>query len=156
MLTINLSKREFGQAQVTFLGHVVGQGEVKLVSAKVEAIANSPRLTSKKQLMGFLGMAGYYGRFCPNFAAVAEPLTQLLSKRVKFIWSDWCDKAFEDLKAMLQSAPVLTAPDFKSSFKLAVDASDVAAGAMLLQENDEGVERPVCYCVKCNCFSQKS
>ena len=51
---------------------------------------------------------------------------------------------------MLQSAPVLTAPDFKSSFKLAVDASDVAAGAMLLQE-DDGVERPVCYfSKKCN------
>ena len=45
---------------------------------------------------------------------------------------------------MLQSAPELTAPDSKSSFKLAVDASDVAAGAVLLQEDDEGVEHPVC------------
>ena len=145
MLTINVSKSGFGQAQVTYLGHVVGQGEVKPVSAKVEAIATFPRPESKKQLMRFLGMAGYYRRFCPNFAAVAEPLTQLLSKRVKFIWSDRCDKAFEELKAMLQSAPVLAAPDFKSSFKLAVDASDVAAGAVLLQEDDEGVEHPVCY-----------
>ena len=145
MLTINLSKSEFGQAQVTYLGHVVGQGEVKPVSAKVEAIANFPRPESKKQLMRFLGMAGYYRRFCPNFAAVAEPLTQLLSKREKFIWSERCDKAFEELKAMLQSAPVLAAPDFESSFKLAVDASDVAAGAVLLQEDDEGVEHPVCY-----------
>ena len=46
---------------------------------------------------------------------------------------------------MLQSAPVLTAPDFKSSFKLAVDESDVAAGAVLLQEDNEGVKHPVCY-----------
>ena len=145
MLTINLSKSEFGQAQVTYLGHVVGQGEVKPVSATVKAIANFPRPESKKQLMRFLGMAGYYRRFCPNFAAVAEPLTQLLSKREKFIWSERCDKAFEELKAMLQSAPVLAAPDFESSFKLAVDASDVAAGAVLLQEDDEGVEHPVCY-----------
>ena len=145
MLTINLSKSEFGQAQVTYLGHVVGQGEVKPVSAKVEAIAKFPQPESKKQLMRFLGMAGYYRRFCPNFAAVAEPLTQLLSKRVKFIWSERCDKAFEELKAMLQSAPVLAAPDFRSPFKLAVDASDVAAGAVLLQEDDEGVEHPVCY-----------
>ena len=145
MLTINLSKSEFGQAQVTYLGHVVGQGEVKPVSAKVEAIAKFPQPVSKKQLMRFLGMAGYYRRFCPNFAAVAEPLTQLLSKRVKFIWSERCDKAFEELKAMLQSAPVLAAPDFRSPFKLAVDASDVATGAVLLQEDDEGVEHPVCY-----------
>ena len=61
-------------------------------------------------------------------------MRQLLSKKVKFVWSDRCDKAFEELKAMLQSAPLLTAPDFKSSFKLAVDANDVAAGAVLLQE----------------------
>ena len=145
MLTINISKSEFGQAQVTYLGHIAGQGEVKPVSAEVEAIANFPRPESKKQLLRFLGMAKYYGRFCPSFSAVAEPLAQLLSKRVKFLWTDRCDKAFEELKAMLQSAPVLTAPDFKSPLKLAVDASDVAAGAVLLQEDDEGVEHPVCY-----------
>ena len=151
MLTISLSKSEFGQAQVTYLGQFVGQGEVKPVSAKVEAIANFPRLESKKQLMRSLGMAGYYRRFCPNFAPVAEPLTQLLSKRVKFVWSERCDKAFKELKAMLQSAPVLTAPDFKSPFKLTVDASDVAAGAVLLQEDDE-----VCYFSKKFNKSQKN
>ena len=115
-LTINLSKSEFCQAQVTYLGHVVGQGQVKPLTAKVEAIANFPQPESKRQLMRFLGMAGYYRRFCPNFAAVAEPLTQLLNKRAKFIWSEKCNKAFEKLKAMLQSAPVLRAPDFGSPF----------------------------------------
>ena len=80
MLTINISKSEFGQAQVTYLGHIVGQGEVKPGKGKVEAIANIPRPESKKQLLRFLGMAKYYRRFCPNFSAVAEPLTQLLSK----------------------------------------------------------------------------
>ena len=44
---------------------------------------------------------------------------------------------------MLQSAPVSTVPDLSSLFKLAVDASDVAAGAALLQEDDEGVDHPV-------------
>lgn len=144
-LTINLSKTEFGQAQVTYLGHVVGRGQVQPVNAKVEAIIKFPRPENKKQLMRFLGMAGYYRRFCSNFATVTEPLTKLLSKKEKFNWSDQCEKAFEELKAMLQSAPVLTAPDFSSPFKLAVDASDVAAGAVLLQEDDEGVEHPVCY-----------
>ena len=94
------------------------------------------RPESEKQLIRFLGTAGYYPRFCPNVAVVKEPLTQLLSKRVKLVWSDRCDKAFEKLKAMLDSVPVLAAPDFKSPFKLAVDASDVAAGAALLQDDD--------------------
>ena len=122
----------------------------------VEAIANYPRPESKKQQMRFLGMAGYYQIFCPNFATVAEPLTQLLSKKIKFIWRDRCDIAFEELKAMLQSAPLLTAPDFKSSFKLAVDAGDVAAGAVLLQEDIKGVEHSVYYFSKKLSKSQKN
>ena len=48
-------------------------------------------------------------------------------------------------RVMLQSAPVLTAPDFSSPLKLTVVASDVAVGAMLSQEDDEGVEHPVCF-----------
>ena len=106
--------------------------------------------------MRYLGMAGYYGRFCPNFAAVAERLTQLLNKRVKFLWSERCDKEFEVPKVMLQSAPVLTAQDFKSPFKLAVDASDVAPSAVLLQEDDQGVGHPVCYFSKKFNKSQKN
>lgn len=76
-------------------------------------------------------MAGYYSKFCQNFSAVAEPLTRLLNKRETFMWCDACHKAFQELKALLNSAPVLAAPDFNATFKLAVDASDVAAGAVL-------------------------
>ena len=90
-------------------------------------------------------MAGYYRKFCSNFATTTEPLTQSLSKKVKFVWSNPCEKAFEELKAMLQSAPVLTTPNFSSPFKLAVNASDVAAGAVLLQEDDGGMEHQVCH-----------
>ena len=79
-LTVNLVKSEFGHAQVTFLGHVVGQGQVKPVNAKVNAISEFPRPETKKQIMRFLGMVGYYRKFCPNFSHVAEPLTNLLKK----------------------------------------------------------------------------
>ena len=94
--------------------------------------------------MRFLGMAGYYRKFCPNFSAVAEPLTGLLSRKVKFSWNDRCEEAFEELKAMLNNAPVLSAPNFDSQLKLAVDASDFAAGAVLLQEDNDG-SHPICY-----------
>ena len=67
MVIINLSKSEFGQVRVTYLGHVVGQREVKSASAMVEAIAYYPLPESKKQLMRFLGMAGYYQIFVSEF-----------------------------------------------------------------------------------------
>jgi len=84
MLTINLTKRESECAHVTYLGHVVGQGQIKPVNAKISAISDFPRPETKKQLMQFLGMAGYYRKFCPNFSAIAEPLMELLSKKIKF------------------------------------------------------------------------
>lgn len=56
-----------------------------------------------------------------------------------------CQVAFDSPKALLSTAPVLSAPDFKRPFKLAVDASDVGAGAVLLQDDDDGVEDPLCY-----------
>ena len=49
------------------------------------------------------------------------------------------------LKAILMSAPVLLAPNFGKPFKLAVDASDIGTGAVLIQEDDNGVDHPVCY-----------
>ncbi len=89
-LTVNLVKGEFGCGTVTYLGHVVGQGLVKPVHVKVRAVCDFPSPTSKKQVMRFLGMAGYYRKFCPNFATVSAPLTQLLRKRETFEWTDDC------------------------------------------------------------------
>ena len=66
-------------------------------------------------MMRFLGMAGYYRKFCYNFSVIAEPLTSLLGKRVNFIWTDDCQKSFEKLKAILKSAPVPLAPNFDKS-----------------------------------------
>ena len=144
-LTVNLAKTEFCHATVTFLGHLVGQGQVKPLEAKVNAISEFPVPKCKRQLMRFLGMAGYYRKFCKNFSGIAEPLTNLLKKSTKFKWNDKCQDAFDRLKAILKSAPVLLAPDFDKCFKLAVDASDVGIGAVLLQEDNDGIDHPVCY-----------
>lgn len=143
-LTINLAKCDFAKATVTYLGKVVGQGCVRPVEAKVEAVKQFPQPTTKKELMRFLGMAGYYRGFCNNFSIVVAPLTNLLKAKVEFIWSSQCQEAFEAVKALLCSAPVLAAPRFGRPFKLQVDASQLGAGAVLLQEND-GVELPVSY-----------
>ena len=144
-LTVNLGKSEFGCAEVQFLGHVVGCGRVKPLTAKVEAVDYFPPPQTKKELMRFLGMAGFYRRFCKNFSDVAAPLTNLLRKDAKFEWSPVCQDAFRKIKAILSSSPVLAAPDFTKQFNIAVDASDVGAGAVLMQPDDAGVDRPVCY-----------
>ena len=132
---MNLAKTEFCHATVTFLEHLVGQGQVKSLEAKVNAISEFPVPKCKRQLMRFLGMAGYYRKFCKNFSGIAEPLTNLLKKSTKFKWNDKCQDAFDRLKGILKSAPVLLAPDFDKCYKLAV----------LLQEDNNDIDHPVCY-----------
>lgn len=90
-------------------------------------------------------MAGFYRKYCVNFADVANPLTDLLKKNRKFEWTPVCEDAFNKLRALLATAPVLKAPDFQREFKLATDASDNACGAVLLQEDNDGIEHPVGY-----------
>lgn len=144
-LTVNLGKSEFCKATVEYLGHSVGQGQIKPLTAKVEAILQFPPPTNKKQLMRYLGMIGFYRKFCSNFASVVEPLTKLLQKESKFIWSDVCQISFENSKALLINNPVLITPDYQKPFKLAVDASDVGVGAVLFQETSDKVEKPISY-----------
>ena len=84
-LAINLMKSDFGQATVTYLGYIVGQGQVKPVTAKIDAINKFPVPTNRKQLMRFLGMAGFYRKFCLNFSNVVACLTRLTSQKVKFV-----------------------------------------------------------------------
>ncbi|PIK44032.1 hypothetical protein BSL78_19118 [Apostichopus japonicus] len=144
-LTVNLTKSEFCHASVTYLGHVVGQGQVKPLKAKVEAIEQYPAPTNKKALMRFMGMVGYYRKFCPNFSDIASPLTDLLKKNITFRWTDECERAFHKIKSILIGSPILAAPNFHKQFKLAVDASDIGCGSVVLQEGEDQVDHPICY-----------
>ena len=143
-LTVNIDKFIIGNGELNYLGFKVGSGRVAPVDAKVKGILEYARPRNKRELMRFLGMAGFYRRFCPHYSDMAKPLTDLLQQGVKFAWSDSCEQAFVNLKTMLGSSPVLRSPDFNLEFYLAVDASDFALGAVLLQEH-EGTLMPVSY-----------
>ncbi|KAK5902645.1 hypothetical protein CesoFtcFv8_007881 [Champsocephalus esox] len=100
----------------------VGRGKVCPADAKIRAIASLPVPSTRRELRRFLGMAGYYRRFCRNFSSVAAPLTTLTSPSKSFVWSD-----------------------FSKPFKLEVDASGVGTGAVLLQEDAQAIDHPVSY-----------
>ena len=144
-LTINLMKSEFGKATVKYLGHIVGQGQVRPLDAKIQTVVKYPIPTSRKELARFLGMAGYYRNFCLNFSEIAAPLTNLLSKKVKFVWTDDCQLVFDKVKLLLQKSPVLKSPDYEKPFKLIIDSSDVGTGSVLVQEASDGLDHPVSY-----------
>lgn len=127
------------------MGKKVGRGSVRPVEAKVSAIVNYPSPSNKCELRRFLEMCGYYRSFCQNFSSMVSPLTDLLSDKWKFELSEGCECAFISAKDLLCHAPVLKAPEFDRPFKLHVDASSVGMGAVLLQEDEMGIDRSVCY-----------
>ena len=134
------------KATATWVGHVVGEGHVLPRQAKVQAILDFPKPSNKRELMRFLGMSGFiYRQFCANYSTLVAPLTNLLKKNTTYVWSEMCQNAFDKLKAVLTNGPVLMAPDFRRAFKVAVDASDVGVGAVLLQADSSGVDRPTGY-----------
>ncbi|KAJ0039408.1 hypothetical protein NL108_016223 [Boleophthalmus pectinirostris] len=145
-LTLNVAKCEWARHETRYLGYQLGRGEVRPQLDKVEAIQNCPRPRTKKEVRSFLGLAGWYRRFVPQFATIAAPLTALTTKQQKnpVTWTDECEKAFNTLKSLLCSSPVLRSPDFSRRFLVQVDASEVGLGAVLAQ-GESGAEQPILY-----------
>ena len=144
-LRVKASKCSFGANKVIYLGHSVSRDGVHTDPSKIKAVEDLAAPTTIEMLRSFLGLAGYYRRFIPQFATLAAPLTDLTKKGTPFIWTDKCQAAFLALKTSLCSAPVLAYPKFNEPFLLQTDASNVGLGAVLAQLDDNGNERVVSY-----------
>ena len=124
-LKLKPSKCNFAVEKVEFLGHILQPQGIKPNPDKIKVINNFPIPTRLKQLRQFLGVAGFYRRFMPNFGQIAKPLYTLTKKGVRFAWSDLCNSAFQTLKGLLTSDQVLAFPNFGKTFILATDASKI-------------------------------
>ena len=142
--TANPEKMSLCKSRVKFLGHILTSEGILTNPDKVSAIKDLPAPKTLKQLRSFLGMVGFFSRFIPDFAVTAAPLNQLRKKGVRFRMGRTELDAFDALRSKLCSPPLLIYPDFSKNFVLQTDASDVAIGAVLLQEVD-GNLRPVQY-----------
>src|SRR5687767_907514 len=132
-LFAKFSKCEFWLKEVAFLGHVVSGEGIKVDPKKTDAVKNWPRPLSPSDIKSFLGLAGYYRRFVEGFSSIASPMTKLTQKKVKFAWTDACEKSFQVLKDRLTSAPILTLPDGVEGFVVYCDASRIGLGCVLMQ-----------------------
>ena len=145
----NLSKLQFVQEQVKFLGHLIsGQGKAREQS-RVKAIQEIPKPKTKKQLLSFLGMCSYCRTFVPNYAVLEAPLSGIvhgkgLQAHCVLDWTPEAEQAFRDLKLALQTTPTLGLPNPDKPFTQAVDEKRGCMTSVLLQENG-GRLRPVAY-----------
>ena len=110
-----------------------------------------PEPTDVNKVRQFLGLASYYRRFIPRFAKIANPLHALTKKNVQFQWTTKCQEAFDKLKQLLTTAPVLSYPQFgaNTEFILETDASISGLGAVLGQMQGDGHVHPIAYASRC-------
>jgi hypothetical protein len=133
-LYAKFSKCEFWLDSVKFLGHTISKDGISMDPSKVQEVMDWKPPKSVHQIRSFLGLAGYYRRFIPDFSRIAKPMTELLKKGVKFVWSEECEQAFHTLRKHLTSAPVLTQPDMSKPFEVFCDASGTGLGCVLIRK----------------------
>jgi hypothetical protein len=104
---VKFSKCEFWINEVRFLGHVISPEGITVDSGKVNDVLDWKPPMSVTQVHNFLGLAGYYQRFILNFSKITKPITELLKKGNKYVWSKDYDKAFLTSKKLLTTSPVL-------------------------------------------------
>ena len=131
----------------SYLGHIVGGGQIQMEEAKIAALKDYKRPVTKRDVRAFLGLAGYYRRFVPGFAQLTARISDLTRKEEppKVNWTAQHEEDFQKLKALMCNKPILHCPDESREFLLQSDASERGIGAVLSQMTEEGVERPVAF-----------
>ena len=115
-LKLKPRKCQLFKKEVEFLGHIINEHGAHTDPKKIECVKNWPLPQNIKDVRSFLGFCSYYRRFIANYSHVAKPLTKLTEKNQKFNWTTECSAAFERLKHLLITAPILAHPDFRKPF----------------------------------------
>ena len=144
-LRVNIDKCYFMKERVTYCGHEIDKSGLWKMKDKVDAVLNAPVPQNVAQLRSLLGLVNYYNRYLPNLATVIKPLHELLEKNRKWVWSDACQLAFENIKKLITSEPVLTHYDPTAPIRLACDASPYGLGAVLSHVTPDGSEKPIAF-----------
>ena len=142
-LYLKPEKCEFDRDHVTYLGHIIGNGQIRMDPKNVKAVSDWPEPKNVKELQQFLGLGNWLRRFVKDYSAIVRPMTKLTGK-VDWQWEGEQRQAFAELKQRLCNPPVLAIPNDEDPFRIETDASDYATGGVLLQKQ-EGLWKVVAY-----------
>ncbi|XP_055585220.1 uncharacterized protein K02A2.6-like [Uranotaenia lowii] len=142
-MRLNVTKCEFFADRIEYCGFVIDREGIRKMKTKVDAIQEMPRPRNREQIIAFVGLINYYGRFMKNLSTRIYPINNLLKENVTFNWDDECEKAFLWVKKEMQSDRVLVHYDPKLPLVLATDASPYGVGAVLSHLYPDGTERPI-------------
>lgn len=125
--------------------YIFETGSIHPDPAKIEAVSQWEPPTSRKKPKQFLGFTNFYRRFIRNYSTIATPLTQLTSTAKAYQWNSAAQAAFDTLKKLFVSAPILIQPDISRQFVVEIDTSDSGVGAVLSQREESSGKLKPCY-----------
>ena len=156
-LKLKPTKCFFFRDEIEYLGHVVSGKGISTNPKKIEAVTKWPTPKTVYDVRSFLGFVGYYRRFIKNFSKITKPIREVITglenqskraaKKTYIEWTDLADAAFDNLKTMCVSTPILAYPDYQLSFTLHTDSSTDGLGAVLYQKQD-GKQRVIAYAIR--------
>jgi len=138
-LTLNKDKCKLGVSEVTYIDHILNKG-IQPDPEKIKAIQNMPAPQDKKGAERLLGTVTYLAKFTLNMSTITKPIRDLLKTDVIFHWDTDQKEAFESIKQVLSTEPVLAFYNVDKPVLITCDASQSGLGAVLLQE-----DRPIAY-----------
>eukprot|EP00253_Pinus_taeda_P035293 PITA_35293 len=122
------------------LRHGYYQGYIRMEPSRVKAIEDWVEPKNVHDMRAFVGMTNYQQKFVEGYSKITSAPIDLLKKDKKWCWTEKCQKAFDDLKRRIVTAPILKLPDFGRPFEVHTDASDFSIGGVLMQDG-----HPVAY-----------
>ena len=153
-LKLKPTKCFFFRNEIEYLGHVVSGKGISTNPKKIEAVTKWPTPKTVYDVRSFLGFVGYYRRFIKNFSKITKPIREVITglenqskraaKKTYIEWTDAAESAFEALKTMCVSTPILAYPNYQLPFILHTDSSTDGLGAVLYQKQD-GKQRVIAY-----------
>jgi transposase InsO family protein len=150
-LQVDIDKCDFEVKTTKYLGFILeAEKGIHMDPAKIDAILQWEAPRSVKGVQSFLGFANFYRRFIQDFSGITSPLHKLVRKDTAFKWTDQAEKAFQQLKRMFTTAPILAQFDCDKETILETDSSGWCVGGTLFQVDEQGLLRP------CAFFSKKN
>jgi len=134
--------------KIGFLGVVIKPSGIEIEKEKVDGVLSWLEPRNVKDVRKFLGLTNYYRRFIKNFAQVARPMNVLMRKDIKWQWEEEQQKAFDELKRVFTTRPVLAAPDLDKEFRVEADASNYTTSRVLSMKGSDELWRPVAFISK--------
>jgi len=128
---------------VDYLGLIISKDHIAMDPIKVQGVTDWLQPAKVKDIQSFIGFVNFYQRFIHNFSEIACPLHVLTHKSKDWSWGAAEQQAFDALKSAVTSTPTPAFPSKSSPFHLECNASDFATGAILSQQQEDGLFHPI-------------